>query len=196
MTIAAHKPARPGIWAGLFGVNVALIAVLQVTGAIEPPVPYLLLALNFVLLVPMMREGRRWQEEKGAMSPALRNYNWRFLGFSALYMLTMAGAAFAQENVEPASLPMWTLATLPLVPIMGMIWTMHRYLREESDEFLRQRAVSAALVGLGLVLVLSTAWGFLEMFGLVPHVWTWAVFPVWAIGLGIGMMLNPLPGDE
>lgn len=196
MTPDSHRPARPGIWAGLFSVNAALVAVMHLTGALEPPVPYLLFALNFVLLVPMIRTARLRQEEKGAMSPALSRYNWRFLGFAALYMATMLGAAMVHDRVEPASTPMWAIAVLPAVPIMGMIWTMYRYLKEETDEFLRQRAISAALVGLSLVLVVSTLWGFLEMFGLVPHVWLWAVFPVWAIGLGVGMILNPLPGDE
>jgi len=38
--------------------------------------------------------------------------------------------------------------------------------------------------------VAATLWGFLEMFGLAPHLWLWAVFPAWALGLGVGQMAN------
>ena len=53
--------------------------------------------------------------------------------------------------------------------------------------FLRQ--TSAALIGLALVLLAGTLWGFLETFGIAPHVPAWWVVPVWAIGLGLGQMI-------
>jgi len=179
--------AKPGVWAGLFGVNVALIAVLHITGALEGPTPYILYALNFTLLIPLFRTAQQRHEQKGAMSPAMRSYNRRFLSFSALYMVVMLGASGLYNRVADGSPVLWLLAIAPALAAMGMIWTMYRYLREEADEYLRQRAVSAAMVGLGFVLVLGTGWGFLETFSLVPHIWAWWVFPAWAIGLGIGM---------
>jgi len=71
------------------------------------------------------------------------------------------------------------------VPIYAMIWAMARYLVEEDDEFLRHRAIMASLFGLGLVLAAGSFWGFLETFGVVPHVDAWWTFPAWAIGMGI-----------
>jgi ABC-type multidrug transport system permease subunit len=67
---------------------------------------------------------------------------------------------------------------------------MGRFLMEETDENQRMRMVRASLVATGFVLVLASLWGFLEMFGLVPHVWLWAVFPAWSIGLGVGQAAN------
>ncbi|KLI65170.1 hypothetical protein AAV99_02540 [Aurantiacibacter marinus] len=121
------------------------------------------------------------------MSPAMRSYNRRFFSFSALYMVVMLAASGLYDKMAEGSAVVWLLAIAPALAAMGMIWAMYRYLREEADEYLRQRAVSAAMVGLGFVLVLGTGWGFLETFGLVPHIWAWWVFPAWAIGLGIGM---------
>ena len=193
----SHTPrARPGIWAGLFAMNLAIIAVLMITGALEGATPWILFALNFLLLIPMIRSAKALQEQKGAMSPALRSYNRRFLIFAFLYMAVMLGSSALHDHVAPSSPAIWLLAVAPLLPIFGMIATMARYLREETDEFLRHRAVNAALIGLALVLIVGTSWGFLEMFGLVPHVWTWAVFPLWAIGLGIGTLFNRLPAGE
>ncbi|QZH76089.1 MAG: hypothetical protein JY451_05895 [Erythrobacter sp.] len=196
MTAAAVTPAKPGVWAGLFCVNMALIAVLHISEAIEPPVPWILMALNMVLLVPMGRAAMRQQEAKGAISPALRRYNARALASMALYAVAMIGAGNLHDSVAEGSSLMWLLALVPVLPVIGLIWAMYRYYHEETDEFLRHRHVTAALVGLLLVLLLGTVWGFLEMFGLVPQVWNWWVVPVWAIGLGLGTCWPRREGED
>ena len=196
MTDAVQKKAKPGLWGGLFAVNMALIAVLAGTGALEHPTPAILIGLNMILLVPMVRAAARAQEQKGAVSSAMRSYNRRFLGFGLAYMVVMLVTGTVAGEMDEGAPAMWVLAVLPMLPVFGMIWTMFRYLQEETDEYLRLRAVNASLVGLGLVLVLGTGWGFLETFGLVPHVWAWWVFPAWAIGLGIGMIAQPSGGGE
>ncbi|WP_271079421.1 hypothetical protein [Aurantiacibacter sp. MUD61] len=196
MTDAVQKNPKPGLWGGLFAVNMALIAVLAGTGALEHPTPAILIGLNMILLIPMVRAASKAQEQKGAVSKAMRSYNQRFLGFSLAYMVVMLVSGTIAGELADGSPGMWVLAILPMFPVFGMIWTMFRYLQEETDEYLRLRAVNASLVGLGLVLVLGTGWGFLETFGLVPHVWAWWVFPTWAIGLGIGMIAQPIGGGD
>ena len=195
MTATTQSKAEPGLWIGLFFANLAIIAAFQFTGAIDVATFWVLFALNFVLIAPAIRAGKQLQEDRGAMSDALRRYNRRFLAFSACYMVVMLGTVWLYGEARPSDALLWLLAIMPVFPIMGMIWTLFRYLKEETDEFLRDRAISAALVGLGFVLVLGTVWGFLETYGLVPHVWAWWVFPAWAIGLGIGMGINRLPGE-
>lgn len=188
MAATVETRAKPGLWAGLFGANMAVIAALFMTGAIEPPVPYILFALNMILLAPFVRAVKQWNEQQGNMTSALRRYNFRFLGFSLLYSMVMIVAGALANEMQGNTPAMWALAIAPIVPAFGMIWAMMRYLAEETDEYQRHRAVNAAMVGLGFVLVLGTGWGFLETFSLVPHVWAWWVFPVWAIGLGVGMI--------
>lgn len=192
---AEKAKAKPGLWAGLFAANMGIIAALMASGALEAPVPYILFALNFVLLIPMIKAGKALQEEKGAMTRAMRDYNRRFLIASAVYAVGMLGASGIAARIDPASPLMWALAIAPMLPAFAMIWAMMRYLQEESDEYQRHKAVRAAMVGLGLVLVLGTGWGFLETFGLVPHIWAWWVFPAWALGLALGMAL-PEGGGE
>jgi len=173
----------------------AVICALWITQALEMPVPVILLVLNTALLFPAAKALRAHQELRGAMSPAIRTYNLRMLVCSVVYALTWLIASSAYGSFEAGSAALWAIAIVPLVPIIGMIWAMARYLLDEEDEYLRFRAVQGALVGLALVLVAGTVWGFLEMFELVPHVWVWAVFPLWAIGLGIGMTLNLKTGE-
>ncbi|MBH5321078.1 hypothetical protein [Aurantiacibacter sediminis] len=195
MTDAVQKKPKPGLWAGLFAANLGIIAALFITGALEAPTPYILFALNFLLLIPMIKAGKQAQEESGAMTRAMRDYNRRFLVASALYAATMLGAGGLTNVIPQESPAMWLLAIAPMLPAFGMIWAITRYLREETDEYQRYKAVRASMVGLGFVLVLGTGWGFLETFGLVPHIWAWWVFPAWAMGLALGMVLPEHAGD-
>ncbi|MEL6541033.1 MAG: hypothetical protein AAFQ34_06490 [Pseudomonadota bacterium] len=122
-------------------------------------------------------------------SPALVRYNTRFMLAMAGYVLGMLIAISIHNSGMPAGPLAYTVPLLPTLPALAMIVVMGRYLVEETDEYLRHRASLSAIIGLGVVLVLGTVWGFLETFGLVPHIWAWWVVPAWAIGLGIGQGL-------
>ena len=188
---------RAALWGALFLINFALIATGHILDLIEPPVPWILMAANMVLVIPYVRAIRAWQETSGRMTPAMRRYNQRFLAFSAIYMVAMIVGGNLADSIEPGSALLWLTATAPLVPVLGMIWTMGRFLVEEEDEYQRHRAVNAALWGLALVLCLGSSWGFLEMFGLLPHVWAWWVFPAFALGMGVSMCWpRDRAGDE
>jgi hypothetical protein len=90
---------------------------------------------------------------------------------------------------------LWLLALLPSLSIAYLVWAMSRYLVEEDDEYQRMRQIQSALVATGLLLVVASAWGFLELFNLVPHgEGFWAV-GVWAIGQGLGNLVQNL-GDR
>ena len=143
-----------------------------------------------LLLVPLVRSAERAQAEAGCATPAMRRYNRRVLVMSFGYILALFAALGLTRHMQAHGPLLWLLALLPSIPIIGTIVTMARLLVEETDEYQRMRLVRASLVGTGLVLVLASVWGFLEMFGLVPHIWLWAVFPVWAIGLGVGQLVN------
>ena len=188
--------ARPRLWLGMFFFNCVAITSAQIFELIEAPAAMILFVINMALLVPAAKAMLAKQEAAGAMSSAIRTYNRRMLICGMIYMVAMIGAGNLSHKVAEGSPLLWLMALTPLLPIFGMIWAMYRYLKEESDEFLRYQAITRALVGLALVLALSTAWGFLEMFGLVPHIWLWAVFPVWAAGMGAGMCFTRSSGDE
>ncbi|MEM6857016.1 MAG: hypothetical protein AAF559_04020 [Pseudomonadota bacterium] len=105
------------------------------------------------------------------------------------YMGGMLMVMYVYNNDMPVGALAYAVPLLPTVPLLAAMGVMGRYMVEETDEYLRHRTSLAALIGLGLVLVVGTLWGFLETFELVPHIWAWWVFPVWAIGLGIGQSL-------
>jgi len=120
---------------------------------------------------------------KTAPSAAWRRYRRRQMTAMGLYVLALIGAMEVYRSLHPTGPLAYGTAILPALPILGVIVAIGLYLREETDEFERGITAEAALWASGGLLVLATVWGFLEMFGLAPHVESWAAFPIWAIFL-------------
>ncbi|QNQ09974.1 hypothetical protein [Sphingomonas alpina] len=125
-------------------------------------------------------------------SPAIKRYNrrviWLSLGYAAL--LFAAVALFSRGAVHgPLA---YLVAILPAVPQIAIFMIIGRYLIEETDEYLRDRFVRQLLIATGFALSVTTAWGFLENFGLVPHVYAYYTAVLWFAGIGIGALVNRL----
>jgi len=184
-------------WAALFIVSMFGAGAFAAF-ALEGIARLIVMILPMALLFPMAKAGERRMSADGAANGAIVRYNRRMLLASSGYVLGLGIAISLYNRMELTGIAAFGVALLPTVPTFGMIWAMARYLIEETDEYLRHRTIMAALMGLGLVLVLGIFWGFLETFGVVPHVWAWWVLPVWAIGLGIGQCMMSLrdKGEE
>ncbi len=187
--MTAHRTRHAGrsrwFWAGLMFASFGAIAALRITDAIGETTGFILMACAMVLIVPLTRAGLAHQRTTGHLSPAVARYTRRFMIASLGYMLGLGIAITLSERMELSGAGAFAIALLPVLPIFAMIWTMAQYLIEEDDEFLRHRATMASLFGLGLVLAAGSFWGFLETFGVAPHIDAWWTFPVWAIGMGI-----------
>ena len=123
---------------------------------------------------------------------AQRRYNKRVLGLSLLYALILVGAILIFKRFHPAGPLAWLLAILPALPIVGIVAAMGRYLVEESDEYLRAMEVRKSLIATGFMLTVTTCWGFLQSFDLLPHEdFYWAAV-IWFGGLGVGSCVQAL----
>ena len=180
----------PGRWVALYFFSVVIIAALKLTGAIESPVGFILLAAATCLLLPLAR-----RRSDGCISPAMADYNRRIVFSSLGYVLGLGIAVTLWNSYQLSDALVFAISLLPTVPTFGIIWAMARYLAEEQDEYLRHRMIMAALVALGVVLAIGIFYGFLEMFELVPHIWAWWVLPVWAIGLGLAQLWQKVRGS-
>lgn len=180
----------PGRWVALYFFSVVIIAALKLTGAIESPVGFILLAAATCLLLPLAR-----RRSDGCISRAMANYNRRIVFSSLGYVLGLGIAVTLWNSYQLSDALVFAISLLPTVPTFGIIWAMARYLAEEQDEYLRHRMIMAALVALGVVLAIGIFYGFLEMFELVPHIWAWWVLPVWAIGLGLAQLWQKVRGS-
>lgn len=117
-------------------------------------------------------------------TPAGRRYLKRFVPTMTAYVLALFASNRIAEAMQPEGMALVALSFLPALPIIGVIFVIGLYLAEEKDEYLRQRIVVSMLVGLGLMLSVTTAWGFLEESGVVPHVPAYFAFILWCAGWG------------
>ena len=185
----ADKPSlrqRPAFYGGLMLAAFAVVAGLRIGDAINGATGFILMAAAMLLLIPLVWTSMAKQRRSGVLSPAVTRYTRRFLIASFAYVLGLGIAVRLNAQMELDGVVAFGVALLPVIPILGMVWTMGRYLVEETDEYLRYRAMIANIVGLGAVLSIGSFWGFLETFDIVPHVPGWWAVPIWAIGLGVG----------
>lgn len=119
--------------------------------------------------------------ENKKLTPAVRHYLLRFTLAMALYVVFLLLAVWAFPRYHPAGLLAYLLAILPALPIIGVIGVVALYMAEEPDEFQRALLVRAMLWGIGLTLAATTAWGFLEVFRLAPHLDLYLVFPLFCV---------------
>lgn len=182
-----NRQCRPGLWGGLSLATLAAVVGLKMTGAINPSTAYVLLCVPIALGFLSIRAMQRAAPGDSCQSPATMRYTKGIAVTSLAYILGLGIAITIHRNYEIDTALTFLLALMPVVPIFGMIWVMARYLREETDEYLRHRAVMAALGGLAAVLGIGSFWGFLETFELVPHAEGWWSVPIWALGMGLTM---------
>lgn len=127
-----------------------------------------------------------------APSPALRRYNTRILSLSVVYALCLFVAVYAFKHHLLSGPLAWIVALAPALPVIGFFVVIGRYLIEERDEYLRDQMIRQALIATGIAMAIATAWGFLENFGLVGHVYAYYAAVIWFAGLGIGAAVNAL----
>jgi len=131
------------------------------------------------------RLGQRMvRETSGAPSAANKRYVRRFTVAMSLYGVALVATVGAYTRVHPTGVLAYGLAIVPALPLIAVIVIMGLYMREETDEFQRSVLVESSLLATGGMLAIATIWGFLETFRLVPHIPSWAVFPLWAMLLG------------
>lgn len=125
-------------------------------------------------------------------SPAQRRYLLRVSIAMAAYIVTLS-LALRLVGTHSVTGPLaYLLALLPGLSVAGVFWAIGRLLVEEKDEYVRMLLVRQALVATAFTLSVSTMWGFLENFELVPHVDAFYIAVLWFGGLGLGSLYNRL----
>jgi hypothetical protein len=125
-----------------------------------------------------------------ATSRALKRYNRRVIILSLIYAAFLLAAVYLFKHQLLSGPIAWVAAILPALPIVAILFTVGRYLTEETDEYLRLMMTRQALIASAFTLSIATVWGFLENFGLVPHVYAYYAQILWFAGLGLGKLIN------
>jgi len=125
-----------------------------------------------------------------AKSQAIKRYTSRVIVLSLTYAALLFGAVYLFVHHLLSGPIAYVAAVLPALPIIGIFVAIGRYLVEVNDEYLRDQFVRQALIASGFALSIATAWGFLENFDLVPHVYAYYAAILWFAGLGLGACVN------
>lgn len=124
--------------------------------------------------------------------PVQRRYLRRMALSSVFYVAAIFAASRLLDREAPVSALGVVIALMPGVAVLGMIGALARLYLELGDEYLRMLEVRKAMVATGLTLAVCSVWGILELFTPVPRLPLFWVFPMWALGLGLGALVNKL----
>lgn len=125
-----------------------------------------------------------------------RRYAARVAIAMAAYLISLASAVHFLESGTDAKAWGYLLAMTPGISVVGIFWAFGRRLIEEKDEYQRMLLVRQSLIATGFTLSIVTVWGFLDDFGMVPHVGTFYVVVLWFVGLGVGSLFNWLAASR
>lgn len=120
---------------------------------------------------------------------AAKRYLRRFTTVTALYVALVTGNTALTQAIHPAPLAAGAMAVLTALPIAGMLVVLGLYLREETDEFVRDRVVTSMLIATGVMLSLASVIGMLQFAHLVGTVKVFLAFPIWCGVWGVSQVL-------
>lgn len=102
-----------------------------------------------------------WKKMNGAKKTMIR----RSTVVLVVYELLWSGAFSWVYFGKLEGRVLWVLAAAVTLPVLGLIWTMGRYLGEEVDEFHRQLVVRCLLWGAAAVMTSVCFHGLLQLLG-------------------------------
>lgn len=189
----ALRAPKTGPWIIGYAASVGTALFLTSSGLItDLRIGALLWLPMLVCLVMIVQTSWRRHRLFGTLSAASRIF-WRRILIASLF--AFAGFAISGtvwESIGRDALWSKLLALLPYAGFAGIVWCVHQYIRDESDEYLRAQAVRQTLVAGFFTLIVASLWGGLGYAGLVGPGWVGIVLLIWFAGLGVGRLCNEL----
>ena len=119
------------------------------------------------------------------MRPAMRRYNNRLMVNMIVYFAVLAAAIGLYDRGFTEGPLGYAVAVAPALPILGIFAIIGRFLKEETDEVMRDIVLTSLVWSGALTICEASVWGFLETFGKAPHVWLWVVPVAFFAQLGV-----------
>jgi hypothetical protein len=133
-------------------------------------------------------------------SKAERLYVKRIGTTMSAYVLLVVGATWAVRHAHVTGWWLHVWAVVPSLAIFRLLQVVGLYLKEETDEYVRQQMVNSILWGTAAVLGLSAFTDFLRSYtgkgDLPPFTMFFVFWMVFALSQGIQSLRNRVGGDE
>ncbi|MES2390660.1 MAG: hypothetical protein V4555_03395 [Acidobacteriota bacterium] len=134
------------------------------------------------------------------MTIATRKLRKSGLTTVAAYFVIFGASFYANYRLQPTGALLWVLATLPVVPILGVIVLFGRYLRDERDEYKRDLTMRCLLWGTAGCVAVTMLESYLRIYGwkgeFPPFTAFWAFFVFMMAAKLTYNAQNKVPTDE
>jgi hypothetical protein len=121
-----------------------------------------------------------------------RRYRRLYWPLIALYVALCIGGPLLLMAVDDP--PKWAWAAVAAAtgaPMIGVFWLIGRYLNE-TDEYTRKTQTDALLIGGAATLSFATVWGFLDLYEVLPPLWSFWLLPMFFVVYGLASCLPRL----
>ena len=184
---------RTGPWIIGYAATLGLAFALTYGGVVTDPRYGSLLWVPIALCTVMM-VWTSWRRHRllGTVSDAVRAF-WRRFVVSAAFMFgSFCLLAFAQMVGKWGAQAEYVIAILPNFGFLGMVWSVHQYVLDEGDEYLRNQAIRQLLIAGFLTMTAVVLWASLANAKVLGNGWVGLVLLFWFAGLGAGRLYNEL----
>ena len=117
-----------------------------------------------------------------------------------VYFVLFLSSFYANYKLQPNGAVLWVLATLPVIPMIGVIVLFGRYLRDERDEYKRDLTMRCLLWGTAGCMSVTMLESFLRIYGwkgaFPPFTAFWAFFLFMIVAKLTYNAKNRVPADE
>lgn len=189
----AMTAPKTGPWIIGYAVTLGLSFALFYSGTITDPRIGSLVWIPIAICAAMM-VWTTWRRHRllGTFSKAARAFWRRFVTAAAFMFGSFCLLAFAQMVGKWGAQAEYVIAILPHFGFLGMVWSVHQYVLDESDEYLRNQSIRQLLIASFFTLAAVVIWATLANARVLGNGWVGLVLLFWFTGLGAGRLYNEL----
>ena len=189
---SSREAPRTGPWIIGYAASVGATFAATGSGAVTPSqAPWFWIP---IVICTAMIIWTSWRRHRilGTLSVSVRRFWPRMVASAAFMFLSYCLLAYAQMVGHWGASAEALLAALPALGFAGMIWCVHQYVVDESDEFLRAQAIRQLLVASFVTLIVAIAWSSIAQLVGMRSGPIGLVVLLWFSGLGIGLLVNEM----
>jgi len=132
--------------------------------------------------MPDMSSPRSCSPQWLQKTPAARRYGFRLGGAMFAFAALSFGLSYLSfHGFHPRGIVAYIFAVMPAMAIIATLVSGGMYLSEETDEFQRHLFVQSILWGVGGIMVLTSVWGWMQLYTHIGHFFTIWTFPFFLV---------------